>query len=83
MIDLSIILQNIYTQKAVLEQHNLLPYYLLISKVVYDSMKTAMLTSDEMKIFMNNGNIELFENMEIVVFHDSPEDYIEIKGIMV
>ncbi len=61
-----------------------LPYYLCISKDIYEILQEELGRSVLKNKYLKDGKIviDIFEEMECVIFgHDSVKDYISVKSI--
>jgi hypothetical protein len=75
---------RIYNQICEIEKMGKLPYYLFVSKDIYESLRDELGKSVLRNKYLKNGKIviDIFENLEVVVYgHNSVVDYIAITGI--
>lgn len=77
MISYDEIISQIYHQMIQVDNQGLKPYYLFLSRAIFNILEAELLKTDLFK----DGKIEYFEKMEIVSFASAPEDYIEVKGL--
>jgi len=77
MISYNNIISKIYSQMIAVDKQGLKPYYLFLSRDIFNILEAEMLKTDLFK----DGKVEYFEAMEIVSFASAPEDYIEVKGL--
>jgi hypothetical protein len=78
MISYNNIISKIYSQMIAVDKQGLKPYYLFLSRYIFNILEAEMLKTD---LFKETGKVEFFEGLEIVSFVSAPEDYIEIKGL--
>lgn len=86
MINFADVMTRIYSQIAEVKNLNLLPYYMFVSQDIYSELqKEIPLRKEDEGIPVYARKIEFFEDLELVVFHNSDlyEDYILVKGIKV
>lgn len=86
MINFTDVMTRIYKQIAEVKNYNLHPYYLFVSQDVYAELQKEMpLRPGDEGVVVTARKIEFFEDMELVVFHNSDfyEDYISVKGIKI
>ena len=78
------IMTKIYNQIAEIQIANYLPYYLFVSKDVYDILcAEAPRNATNYYLPVHKINIQFVEGLELVVYDKAVEGYILVKGIKV
>jgi hypothetical protein len=82
MIQFNEVMTQLYNQIAEVKTGNLLPYYLFVSKDIYEILRSELPSTPE-----NQGvpkeyvALQYVEGMEVVVFTQPEENFIQVKGI--
>lgn len=82
MIEYNDVIIKIYNQKAEIERENKTPYYLCVSKDIYEVIKKELMSSVIRAKYEVKGVIDFFDDMEVVVFVDNNcNNFISVKGL--
>jgi len=73
-----ILFATIYNQIGVIQGISKTPYYLCISRPIYNLMK-VYLEQAYPDIYTQSFN--MFEGLEVIVFDEAAEDFIDVKGV--
>ena len=83
MTKFDVIVKEIYFQIAAIKKQDQEPYYLFLSKEIYQLIKMEMVALKANHLLQEGGRLDFFENMEVVPLSGTPVDFIEIRGIKI